>query len=154
MSQKLYKELTQLGHKTTIPTSPDKARIEKVPCPFAEHDYLVRFTCPEFTTSCPVTGQPDFAHIVIDYVPKKWLAESKSLRLFLQSYRHYAAFHETCTLGIGDRFLKEIKPKWLRVYGYWYPRGGMPIDVFFEKGKLPKGVFVPDTGVTSYRGRG
>lgn len=154
MSKGSYQGLTQLGHKTRIPVSPEKAVIERVPRPFAEHDYMVRFVCPEFTSLCPVTGQPDFAHIVLDYVPGKWLAESKALRLFFQAYRNYAAFHEVCTVGIGDRFIKEIAPKWVRVSGYWYPRGGMPIDVFFQKGKLPKGVYVPDTGVVPYRGRG
>jgi 7-cyano-7-deazaguanine reductase len=149
-----YKNLAQLGRKTALPASPHKAVLEKVPRPHPEHDYLVRFTCPEFTSLCPLTGQPDFAHIVIDYVPNKWLVESKSLKLYLQSFRNHGDFHETCTVGIGDRLIKFLAPKWLRISGYWYPRGGMPIDVFFQKGKLPAGVFVPDTGVAPYRGRG
>lgn len=149
-----YKNLAQLGRKTAIPASPDKAVLERVERPFAQHDYVVRFTCPEFTSLCPITGQPDFAHIVIDYVPGKWLVESKSLKLYLQSFRNHGDFHEACTVGIGDRLIKTITPKWLRISGYWYPRGGMPIDVFFQKGKLPKDVFVPETGVAPYRGRG
>jgi 7-cyano-7-deazaguanine reductase len=149
-----YKKLKQLGHTAAIPKLPDNALIEKVPNPFPEYDYLVRFTCPELTTLCPVTGQPDFAHLVIDYAPGKWLVESKSLKLYFESFRNYGTFHETCTVGIGARLIKEIAPKWLRVSGYWYPRGGMPIDVFFQKGKLPANVFVPDQGVAPYRGRG
>ena len=154
MTKSRYKSLTQLGRKIPLPLSPDEAVLEKVPRPFPEHDYVVRFVCPEFTSLCPLTGQPDFAHIVIDFVPNKWLVESKSLKLFFQSFRNHGDFHEACTVGIGDRLIKEIVPKWLRVCGYWYPRGGMPIDIFFQKGKLPKDVVVPDTGVTSYRGRG
>jgi 7-cyano-7-deazaguanine reductase len=147
-------KLKQLGHASPIPDSPTRALIETVPRSFAEHDYVVRFTCSEFTCVCPVTGQPDFAHIVIDYVPGKWLVESKSLKLYFQSFRNVGIFHENCTVSIGDALIKTIKPKWLRISGYWYPRGGMPIDVFFQKGKLPAGVVVPDTGVTPYRGRG
>jgi len=149
-----YKNLSQLGRKVGIPASPQAAILEKVAKPFANHDYLVRFTCPEFTSLCPLTGQPDFAHMVIDYVPCKWLLESKSLTLFLQSFRNHGDFHEACTVGIGDQLIKLLAPKWLRISGYWYPRGGIPIDVFFQKGKLPQGVHVPDTGVAAYRGRG
>jgi 7-cyano-7-deazaguanine reductase len=148
-----YKSLTQLGRKTGFPASPAKAVLESVPKPFSRYDYLVRLTCPEFTSLCPVTGQPDFAHLVIDYVPNKKLVESKSLKLFLQSFRNHGDFHEACTVQIGDRLIKAIAPKWLRISGYWYPRGGIPIDVFFEYGKLPKSVHVPDTGVANYRGR-
>lgn len=154
MAKSPYKNLSQLGHKTALPTSPDQAVLERVPRPFSEHDYVVRFTCPEFTSLCPITGQPDFAHIVIDYVPGKWLIESKSLKLYLQSFRNHGDFHEACTVGIADKLIKFLSPKWLRISGYWYPRGGMPIDVFFQKGKLPAGVFVPETGVAPYRGRG
>ncbi len=154
MAKDNYNSLTQLGRKVGIPTSPDKAKLEKVPKPHAVHDYLVRLTCPEFTSLCPLTGQPDFAHIVIDYVPGKYLVESKSLKLFFQSFRNHGAFHEACTVDIGDRLIKAIAPKWIRISGYWYPRGGIPIDVFFQKGVLPKNVYVPDTGVQNYRGRG
>ncbi len=146
--------LTQLGRKTGIPSSPDEAALERVPKPHPTHNYLVRLTCPEFTSLCPVTGQPDFAHMVIDYVPGQWLVESKSLKLFLQSFRNHGAFHEDCTVMIGDRLIAALAPTWIRVSGYWYPRGGIPIDVFFQKGKLPAGVFVPETGVAPYKGRG
>lgn len=154
MKKGSYKNLKQLGHEVSIPVSPAAALIERVPNPYPEHNYLVRFTCPEFTSLCPITGQPDFAHLVIDYVPGKWLVESKSLKLYFQSFRNYGAFHEACTVGIGDDLVKGLAPKWLRISGYWFPRGGMPIDVFFQKGKLPASVFVPETGVAPYRGRG
>ena len=147
--------LTQLGAKVETPTSPDNAILETVP--FSRTDgppAIVRFTCPEFTSLCPVTGQPDFAHIVIDYAPDKFLVESKSLKLFMVSFRNHGAFHEDCTVGIGKALVALLKPRWLRIGGYWYPRGGMPIDVFWQTGKLPSGVWLPDTGVAPYRGRG
>lgn len=147
-------KLTQLGHAVAVPTSPDAAVMESVPNPHPDADYVVRFTAPEFTSLCPVTGQPDFAHFVIDYCPAKALVESKSLKLFLQSFRNHAAFHEDCTVFIAKRVAAAIKPKYLRIAGYWYPRGGMPIDVFWQTGRLPKGAWLPETGVSPYRGRG
>ncbi len=146
--------LTQLGGASKVPSSPDTAVLETIPNPQPGHPYVIRFTCPEFTSLCPVTGQPDFAHIVIDYIPNKKIIESKSLKLFFYSFRNHGAFHEDCTVGIGARLVKELQPKWLRIGGYWYPRGGMPIDVFFQHGKLPKDVWVPEQGVTPYRARG
>jgi 7-cyano-7-deazaguanine reductase len=148
------RKLTQLGHDVAQPRSPDEAALESVPNPHPDTDYVVRFTAPEFTSLCPVTGQPDFAHFVFDYCPAKAIVESKSLKLFLASFRNHAAFHEDCTLLIGKRLAAAIKPKYLRVAGYWYPRGGMPIDVFWQTGRLPSGVWLPDTGVAPYRGRG
>ena len=147
-------KLTQLGRAVAVPQSPDEAVLESVPNPHADVDYVVRFTAPEFTTLCPITGQPDFAHFVIDYCPGKSLVESKSLKLFLSSYRNHAAFHEDCTIAIGKRVVEAIRPKFLRIAGFWYPRGGMPIDVFWQKGKLPGGVWLTDPGVSPYRGRG
>ena len=146
--------LTQLGRKVAVPQSPGEAKLEAVPNPHGDVDYVVRFTAPEFTSLCPVTGQPDFAHFVIDYCPAKAIVESKSLKLFLMSYRNHAAFHEACTIEIGKRIAAAIKPKFLRIGGYWYPRGGIPIDIFWQMGKLPKDVWLPDTGVAPYRGRG
>jgi len=143
-----------LGKLSAIPASPAEAVLDRVQNPHGDTDYVARFTAPEFTTLCPITGQPDFAHLVIDYVPGKWLVESKSLKLFLTSYRNHGAFHEDCTVAIGKRLVDLLKPKWLRIGGYWYPRGGMPIDVFWQAGKLPTGVWVPDQGVAPYRGRG
>ncbi len=150
----MAKRLAQLGRSVPIPRSPDKANLEAVANPHHGTDYLVRFTAPEFTSLCPITGQPDFAHFVIDYVPAQSIVESKSLKLFLASFRNHAAFHEDCTLTIGKRIVAAVKPKYLRIGGYWYPRGGIPIDVFWQTGKLPAGVWLPDTGVVSYRGRG
>ena len=154
MSESDGSGLTQLGGKATLPASPDEAVLESVPNPQAGTLYLVRFTCPEFTSLCPMTGQPDFAHLVIDYVPAERLVESKSLKLFLGAFRNHAAFHEDCTVAIAKRLEKEIAPQWLRIGGYWYPRGGMPIDVFYRSGEPPEGLWLPDQGVAPYRGRG
>ena len=146
--------LTQLGQPTALPADPAQAVLERVPNPQAGQAYVVRFTQPEFTSLCPLTGQPDFAHLVIDYVPRDWLVESKSLKLFLGSFRNHGAFHEDCTVGIGQRLADLLEPEWLRIGGYWYPRGGMPIDVFWQTGQPPAGVWLPDQGVAPYRGRG
>ena len=145
---------THLGQPAEIPPSPEEAVLDVVPAPHQDVDYLVRFVCPEFTSICPVTSQPDFAHLVIDYVPAKMIVESKSLKLFLQSFRNHGAFHEDCTIQIGKRILEATSAKWLRVGGYWYPRGGIPIDVFWQSGAAPDGVWLPDQEVPSYRGRG
>lgn len=146
--------LTQLGGQTALPVSPDEARLETVPNPQAGSDYLIRFTCPEFTSLCPVTGQPDFAHLVIDYAPNGKIVESKSLKLFLSAFRNHGAFHEDCTVMIGKRIVEATGAKWLRIGGYWYPRGGIPIDVFWQTGEKPDGLWVPDQDVPGYRGRG
>ena len=150
----MARKLTQLGRSVPLPQGPERAVLEAVQNPQPGTDYVVRFTAPEFTTLCPVTGQPDFAHFVIDYVPGKKIVESKSLKLFLSSFRNYAAFHEDCTVYVGKRIVDAIKPQYLRIAGYWYPRGGSPIDVFWQTGKLPSGVWLPETGVAPYRGRG
>ncbi len=147
-------DLTLLGREARVPVSPDAARLERVPNPEPGAAYLVRFTCPEFTTLCPVTGQPDFAHLVIDYVPDGWLLESKSLKLFLASFRDHAGFHEGCTLTVARRIVGAVEPRWLRIGGYWFPRGGIPIDVFWQTGEPPAGLWLPDQGVPPYRGRG
>ena len=154
MAKRSLKGLTQLGGKAALPASPDDAVIETVANAQRDVDYLVRFAAPEFTSLCPMTGQPDFAHLVIDYVPAAKLVESKSLKLFLGSFRNHGAFHEDCTVAIGRRLVAALRPKFLRIGGYWYPRGGMPIDVFFQTGRLPKSVWLPDQGVPAYRGRG
>jgi 7-cyano-7-deazaguanine reductase len=146
--------LTQLGRSTELPNSPEQARLETVANPHPERLYLVRFTCPEFTSLCPITGQPDFAHLVLDYAPRERLVESKSLKLFLGSFRNQGAFHEDCTLAIAKRLEEVLAPLWLRIGGYWYPRGGMPIDVFYQSGEPPTGLWLPDQGVSAYRGRG
>ena len=150
----MAKKRLQLGNPSRIPASPKAAVLDRVPNPHTDTEYLARFTAPEFTCLCPITGQPDFAHFVIDYAPAKFLVESKSLKLYLASFRNHGAFHEDCTVMIGKRIADEIKPKWLRIGGYWYPRGGIPIDVFWQTGRLPKGLWVPEQGVAPYRGRG
>lgn len=147
-------ELTQLGNMTPLPASPDEAKLERVANPHGKDRYVVRFTSPEFTSLCPMTGQPDFAHLVIDYVPDQWIVESKSLKLYLASFRNHGAFHEDCTVAIGKRLTETLKPHWLRIGGYWFPRGGMPIDVFWQSGPPPDDIWLPDQGVAPYRGRG
>jgi 7-cyano-7-deazaguanine reductase len=143
-----------LGEKSRIPEAPDAKTLDRALNPHADTDYVSRFTAPEFTSLCPMTGQPDFAHLVIDYVPDRWIVESKSLKLYLASFRNYGAFHEDCTVRIGKDLVSLLQPRWLRIGGYWFPRGGMPIDVFWQSGKLPEGVWAPDQGVAPYRGRG
>ena len=143
-----------LGKQTALPASPDQAELDRVPNPHPETLYLARFTQPEFTSLCPVTGQPDFATLVIDYAPAKWLVESKSLKLYLASFRNHGAFHEDCTVRVAKDLVSLLEPRWLRIGGYWYPRGGMPIDVFWQTGSPPEGLWLPDQGVAPYRGRG
>lgn len=147
------KALTQLGQSTPIPPNPDAAKLERVPNPQPGALYLVRFAAPEFTSICPVTAQPDFATLIIDYAPKDWIVESKSLKLYLQSFRNYGAFHEDCTLSVAKRVIEAIAPTWLRIGGYWNPRGGMPIDVFWQTGAPPDGLWLPEQGVATYKGR-
>lgn len=154
MADNIYKDLTQLGGESKIPASPDEAVLERVANPHKDTDYAVRFTAPEFTSICPLTGQPDFAHLVLDYVPGEWLVESKSLKLYLTSFRNHGDFHEACTVRIAKKIQEVTGAKWLRLGGYWYPRGGIPIDIFYQDGELPEGVWVPDQGVAPYRGRG
>jgi len=151
---KTPEELTQLGTEARVPENPEAAVLKRVANPHPGTRYLARFTCPEFTALCPVTGQPDFAHLVIDYVPDRWLVESKSLKLYLASFRNHGAFHEGCTITVAKRLEKLLEPHWLRIGGYWYPRGGMPIDVFWQSGAPPDGLWLPDQGVAPYRGRG
>ena len=154
MIDSVYDDLRQHGRAAVPAASPEAAVLETVGNPQPDLAYLVRFTCPEFTALCPLTGQPDFAHLVIDYVPRERLVESKSLKLYLGAFRNHGAFHEDCTLAIARRLVAELAPVWLRIGGYWYPRGGMPIDVFFQTGAPPEGVWIPDQGVAPYRGRG
>ncbi len=154
MAKQIYRNLKQLGRAATLPQRPQDAVLESVPNPHPGTLYLVRFTAPEFTSLCPITGQPDFAHLVIDYAPRRLLVESKSLKLFLGAFRNHGAFHEDCTVAIAKRLVGLLKPRWLRIGGYWYPRGGMPIDVFWQTARPPAGLWLPDQGVAPYRGRG
>ena len=147
-------DVTHLGRASSAPASPREAVLDYVDNPRPGRPYLVRFTAPEFTSLCPVTNQPDFAHLMIDYAPAAKIVESKSLKLFLGSFRNHCGFHEDVTVGIAERLVAEMAPLWLRIGGYWYPRGGMPIDVFWQSGDAPPGLWVPDQAVPSYRGRG
>ena len=147
-------EPKHLGQTSSLPATPEEAELDYVANPRPGSRYMIRFAAPEFTSLCPITGQPDFAHLVIDYVPGETIVESKSLKLFLGSFRNHGAFHEDCTVGIGERLFAEMKPEWLRIGGYWYPRGGIPIDVFWQTGSAPDGLWLPDQGVPTYRGRG
>ena len=154
MSCPVMTDLLHLGRASGLPASPAEAQLDYPANPRPGTAYVVRFAAPEFTSLCPVTGQPDFAHLVIDYVPGERIVESKSLKLFLGSFRNHAGFHEDVTVGIGQRLFAEMAPVWLRIGGYWYPRGGIPIDVFWASGPVPEGVWVPEQGVAGYRGRG
>ena len=146
--------LKNLGKDSLIPLEPDDNILEKVNNPKIGVMYSVRFICPEFTSLCPVTGQPDFGHLIIDYVPNKYLVESKSLKLYLLSFRNHGAFHEDCSITIAQEIVNLLNPKWLRIGAYWYPRGGIPIDVFWQTGKPPKDLFLPDQDFPLYKGRG
>ena len=121
--------------------------------PEEKNEYLIKIKVPEFTCLCPKTGQPDFAKFIIDYLPNKFLVESKSFKFFMHSFRNHQCFHEDCTIYIAEKLLKSIKPKWLRISGYWYPRGGIPIDIFYENKRAPKNIYIPDTGIKPYKGR-
>ena len=153
MGLKIMNKIKQLGNNAVFGDTPSKAVLEKVKNPHSDKLYVARFSAPEFTSLCPVTGQPDFAHIILDYIPNKYLLESKSFKLFIQSFRNHGAFHEDVTLYIAKRIEKEIKPVWLRIAGYFYPRGGIPIDVFWQTDEPPKKVWIPDNNINVYNGR-
>lgn len=154
MTDPMTEPLTLLGSRATVPQDPASARLERIPNRGTGKHYLVRLTCPEFTSLCPMTGQPDFAHIVIDYIPGPWLVESKSFKLLMASYRNHGAFHEDCTIDVAGRLVDALEPIWLRIGAYWYPRGGIPIDVFWQTGSPPDGAWIPKQDVAPYRGRG
>ncbi len=154
MTDDTYAQLTILGHHAAAPQTPDQAKLERVPNPAPGKSYVVRFTCPEFTSLCPMTGQPDFATIMVDYIPRLWLVESKSFKLLLGSYRNHGAFHEACTMDIADKLVTALEPVWLRIGAYWYPRGGIPIDVFWQTAPPPADAWIKPQDVPNYRGRG
>ena len=147
------KEFKKLGRDSDFSTIPDKNVLERHSNPHIDTKYCVRFTCPEFTSICPITSQPDFAKLIIDYVPKKYIVESKSLKLYLLGFRNHGAFHEDCTIKIAKKIEKSIKPKWIRVCSFWNPRGGIPIDVFYQSGKKPKEIFVEELKIKTYSSR-
>ena len=134
------KKLKNLGKKSQIPLDPQKVTLEYVENPHKNLNYVVRLSSPEFTSICPITGQPDFGHIIIDYIPDKSIVESKS-------------FHEDCTLMIANKIVDTIKPKWLRISGCWNPRGGIPIDIFFQTKQKPKGIWIEKHKIKTFRGR-
>lgn len=149
-------ELTQLGNRVDIPKSPYEAVLEKIPIPFSDYlasKMVVQFSCPEFTSLCPVTGQPDFARIYIYFLPDRYLVESKSLKLYLHSFRNHGGFHEDCTGMIFDKLQTTLFPKWLRVVGIWFPRGGIPIDIFLQTGNPPEDIYVPELKIPAFEGR-
>ncbi len=152
MPKKNYSNLKILRKNEKNLNSPHISILEKIKNPHAE-TYNVRFSVPEFTSICPVTDQPDFALLIIDYVPDKWIVESKSFKLFVHSFRNHGSFHEDCTVFVGKTLYKLLKPKWIQVGGYWNPRGGIPIDIFFQLGKKPINLWVPEHNVSVYKGR-
>lgn len=126
-------DLTILGRGETLyPKSPEEARLESFPNKYADRDYLIRFNCPEFTSVCPVTGQPDFAGILIAYIPDEKCLESKSLKLYLGSFRNVGMFHEEITNKILEDIRTACQPRWIRVRGLMNARGGISIDVTAE----------------------
>lgn len=145
------KNKLNLGKKTHYTFDlPNNKTLQAIENPHKDIDYSIKLSCPEFTSICPITSQPDFAHLIIDYVPAKKIIESKSLKLYLHSYRNHGAFHENCTIQIAKDIIAIIKPKWLRISGFWYPRGGIPIDVFFQHGELPKNIFINQNSSYQY----
>ena len=115
---------------------------------------MARFTQPEFISLCPVTAQPYFTHLVINYVSDQWMVGSKSPELCFNSFCNHQSFHEACTVGIGQRPVELLAPRLPRIGGYWYPRSNMPIDVFWQYSRAPAGTFIPDQGIAGYRSRG
>lgn len=152
MTERGHQNLTQLGRPSPLPENPEAAVLETIENPHPDRDYVVRLTAPEFTTLCPITGQPDFAVMIVDYVPGTKLVESKSFKLFLGSFRNYGSFHEACTVTVHKRLEAALEPKYLRVVGLWYARGGIPIDVVVETGACPPNCTPLPLGKTTYRG--
>ena len=137
MSQDDFSDLTILKKSQTDYTMPlGEAALETFPNRYSSRDYLVTFDCPEFTSLCPITGQPDFAHIYITYVPDQRCLESKSLKLYLFSFRNAGMFHEEITNRILDDIVAACRQRWARVKGVMNPRGGISIDVTAEYCKL------------------
>ena len=128
-------DLQSLGHHTEYPTNYDPNVLETFENRHPDNDYWVKFNCPEFTSLCPITGQPDFASIYISYVPDKKMVESKSLKLYLFSYRNHGDFHENCVNTIMKDLIKLMSPKYIEVWGKFMPRGGISIDPYCNYGQ-------------------
>ena len=146
-------KLNYLGKKSSLPKNPQECFLDRIPNNNKKKSFIVRLTVNEFTSLCPITGQPDFARFIIDYLPNQYLVESKSFKMLMHSFRNYQCFHENCTLYIAEKILKFIKPKWIRISGYWFPRGGIPIDIFYQNKKPPKNLYIPAAGIKTYKGR-
>lgn len=151
MNQEQYRDLTQLGSEAKLPENPNDAILETFPNPHPGMVYVVRLTSPEFTSVCPITGQPDFGTLIVDYVPEDRIVESKSFKLFLGSFRNHGTFHEDCTVYILKRLRQVLSPKYIRVVALWNPRGGIPIDIVVEDGLLPSNCTPLPLGKTAYR---
>ena len=147
------KKLNELGKKSKILGDPKKVILDTVENPNKKLKYVVRLSSPEFTSICPLTSQPDFGNIIIDYIPSKLIVESKSFKLFLHSFRNHGAFHEECTLMIANKVINAVSPAWLRIGGFWNPRGGIPIDIFYQTGKKPNDIWLEDYQIRNYKGR-
>lgn len=147
------KKLNQLGKKSKILNDPKKVILDTVENPNKKLKYAIRLSSPEFTSICPLTGQPDFGNIIIDYIPNELIVESKSFKLFLHSFRNHGAFHEECTIMIATKVIKTVNPLWLRIGGFWNPRGGIPIDIFYQTAKKPADIWLEDYGIRNYKGR-
>jgi len=139
--ENIYEDFAEFGIKTKI-ANPRKGK-----------DYTVRFIAPEFVSVCPLTQQPDSAYLMIDYIPDSWLIESKALKFYLRSFSRKALLREDCALTIGEKLVNLLEPHWLRIGSYWYPRGGIPIDVFWQTGEPPKAVWIPEQNVAPYHVR-
>ena len=126
--------LQHLGHKAEIPTTYDPTVLEAFENRHPERDYWVKFNCPEFTSLCPITGQPDFAEIKIMYIPDRRMVESKSLKLYLFSFRNHGDFHEDCVNIIMDDLIALMQPRYIEVLGLFVPRGGISIHPYVNYG--------------------
>lgn len=129
--------LTLLGKsRTEYPDTPEKAKIETFDNAYPQRDYIITFDCPEFTSLCPVTGQPDFGHITIRYIADKKCIESKALKLYLFSYRNFHSFHEEVVNRVLTDLSKACKPRWMEVTGDFMPRGGISLKIVANTGSL------------------
>ncbi len=136
MRDKQQESLTLLGQKGTVYSDQyDPSVLETFRNKHPDHDYFVKFNCPEFTTLCPITGQPDFGSVTISYVPDDRMVESKSLKLYLFSFRNHGDFHEDCINIIMEDLKKLMDPKYIEVWGRFNPRGGISIDPYCNYGR-------------------
>ena len=131
----LKEQLSLLGRKTTYRQNYAPDVLETFDNKHPGNDYWVRFNCPEFTSVCPITGQPDFAEIRISYIPDQKMVESKSLKLYLFSFRNHGAFHEDCVNIIMKDLIKLMQPKYIEVTGFFTPRGGISIYPYANYGR-------------------